>query len=159
MRRCRGDCGRLLPLEAFAPHATCADGRRHLCRDCDRARQRARRQTIGERAHAENAAHSFANRSPLGAAGVLGRPTVSEVAAFYGAVCIRCGEPLEPAGADLDHFPIAVADGGRHELANLRLAHHACNVRAAASDRWRRGVETFADGSRQERLLVDEAPA
>jgi hypothetical protein len=34
-----------------------------------------------ERAHAENAANQFAQRSPLGPAGVLERPTVSDVAA------------------------------------------------------------------------------
>ena len=111
-----------------------------------------------ERAHAENAANQFVQRSPLGAAGVLERPTISDVAARHGALCIRCGAPLDPAAATFDHYPLAIADGGLHELPNLRLAHRSCNVRAAASDRWRRNRETFADGSRQERLpLGDEA--
>lgn len=156
MRLCRGPCARLLPLEAFfAPHGTCVGGRRHLCRDCDRERQRERRRRIGERAHAENSASAFARRSPLGPAGVRERPTVSEVAARYGAVCVRCGVPVDLADAELDHFPTAVLDGGLHELANLRLAHRACNIRAAGSDRWRRNRETFADGSTQVRLPLD----
>jgi HNH endonuclease len=155
MRRCRG-CGQLLPLEAFAPHATCAGRRRHLCLDCDRERQRQRRRRMGEeRAHAENAANGFARRSPLGPAGVLERPTRSEVATRHDAVCIRCGEPLDPLEAIFDHHPVTIAAGGRHELLNLRLAHRSCIVRAAAADRRRRNLETLADGSRQQRLPLD----
>lgn len=159
LRACRV-CGLELELEAFSLHSACADGRRHICRGCDRDRQRERRRRLREHARAELAAQHFAARSPLGWAGVLERPTIGEVALRHGARCCRCGEPIELAAGvsrdvTLDHHPTAVADGGLHELANLRLAHRGCNSRAAAWERFRRRVERLPDGCRQERLELD----
>jgi hypothetical protein len=160
VRRCRS-CGRELELEAFALHSSCAGGRRHVCRRCDRDRQRARRVALRDVAAAELAAQHFAHRSRHGWAGVLARPTVAQVARRHGAACCRCGGAIELArsssrlGLTLDHYPVAVADGGLHELENLRLAHRGCNSRAAVRDSYRRRIEELPGGARQERLELE----
>lgn len=94
---------------------------------------------------------------------MLARPTVSEIARRHGAACCRCGRSIELArsssrlGLTVDHFPVAVADGGLHELENLRLAHRGCNSRAAQWDSYRRRIEELPGGAHQERLDVGEA--
>jgi 5-methylcytosine-specific restriction endonuclease McrA len=50
---------------------------------------------------------------------------------LYGAMCWRCGEPIEGEAGEIGHR-IAAARGGTDELANLGLEHRLCNNRAGA---------------------------
>lgn len=43
--------------------------------------------------------------------------------------CAICGEPVEPAEAEYDHFPVAHRDGGRTEVDNGRVVHRRCHPR------------------------------
>jgi 5-methylcytosine-specific restriction endonuclease McrA len=59
-----------------------------------------------------------------------------QVVARDGAVCRRCGKPIDltlsgrhPMGLTLGHI-VAVAEGGSDELANLAPEHHRCNLGA-----------------------------
>jgi hypothetical protein len=46
-------------------------------------------------------------------------------------VCGICGEDVDPLDYTLDHR-VPFARGGRHNYANVQLAHHACNSRKSA---------------------------
>jgi 5-methylcytosine-specific restriction endonuclease McrA len=60
-----------------------------------------------------------------------------------GYLCWLCDEPTVPGSDDhgarpsLDHV-IPLADGGPHTAENVRTAHHSCNARRGARDRWAR---------------------
>lgn len=51
---------------------------------------------------------------------------IDAIVARDGLLCGICSEPLDPATAHVDHIDFR-ALGGSNELANLRLAHAACN--------------------------------
>lgn len=74
--------------------------------------------------------------------------SLRRVAERDGWVCQICGEvvPDQPYGArdddpTIDHI-LPLSRGGRHELANVRLAHNRCNWQRGAPEEvaWDQGV-------------------
>ena len=49
--------------------------------------------------------------------------THADVIDIYGDACVHCGGPFE----ELDHYPVPVALGGPHKLANVRPSCAPCN--------------------------------
>jgi 5-methylcytosine-specific restriction endonuclease McrA len=65
--------------------------------------------------------------------GIVRPLLVQALARLYGVNCVRCGQPIDltlpprtSGSASLDHVT-AVAEGGTHDLDNIRLAHLGCN--------------------------------
>ncbi|MBK0330122.1 hypothetical protein I8D64_01725 [Brachybacterium sp. MASK1Z-5] len=135
------------PLEEFHRNRKAKDGRRPNCREC--AAEYARRRYAEDPAKVRAASRAWRDAHPeqVAATGKAWReqnrdrveanhwrmeyrrrarraghePAVemfdrSDVAARWGDQCFHCGGPWE----HLDHFPVAVQDGGHHSLENVR---------------------------------------
>lgn len=76
-----------------------------------------------------------------------------------GGVCVRCGQPVDRADFQVDHYPIPRALGGPSTPDNLRVAHRLCNLtagREVARERRRRGLPPDNRGQHRVRLSDED---
>ena len=145
LKTCTG-CSETQPLDDYNRQKAGLHGRAAACKTCRREYGReqyaANRESVLEQhrtwreenpdymsryREANPGAHwvSHYRRKSL-AAGftpVIENFTQEDLMERYGDACAHCGGPFE----HLDHFPVAVALGGHHTLANVRPSCAACN--------------------------------
>ena len=149
MRTC-SECGETKPLDEYHRNKNSRDGRRSRCKTCRRSEKReyytANRETLLERraeyyARPEikarvaeyHAAHphvswvkGYQRRAKrYGFEPVVEPFTKDELVARWGDACAHCGGPFE----QLDHFPVAVINGGTHTIENCRPSCAPCNAK------------------------------
>lgn len=117
-----------------------------VCRRCGGpfvARKTSRQQfcskVCGRRAVAANRKHLEREAGVLGSKGRRNVSiTIGDVAGRYGWRCALCSRPVDRTllhphqqAATIDHI-LPISLGGRHEWANVQLAHHGCNRKRGA---------------------------
>jgi len=125
---CQG-CRRPLPASEFTANAANADGLQSECRAC-RAEMRAE-----EWATSETHQRSAAKRA---AAMEGGNAMEVDVRAIHDAAVGQpcpgeCGGLMDESN-EVDHV-VALADGGRHDVENLRSLCHGCHVLKSRRER------------------------
>lgn len=154
-------CGIVKPLPEFVRSKVTRSGYLGHCRQCERARvrqwraenrgrdserRRAYRVAHIERErervqewHAENPGRVWAHGYRQRAAQYGHEPAVvpftrEELIDVYGDACYHCGDEW----TELDHWPVAVAEGGEHRLENVVPSCAPCNSAGAVEIRKRR---------------------
>lgn len=157
MKTCTG-CGETKPLDEYHRNKNGRDGRRERCKTCLLAQKREYNARPEVRAHrakydaehkpryytehrdairARQAEYYRANPHQNWVDGYrhrakqYGHPVViepftkDELIARWGDACWHCGGPFE----QLDHFPVAVINGGSHTIENCRPSCTPCNAK------------------------------
>lgn len=93
----------------------------------EKFRERAREYNV-RNPHVGWRTHYLERARQFGFAPVTEEFTKDDVIARWGAACWHCGGEFE----HLDHFPVAVRDGGPHTLESVRPSCASCNLRGGA---------------------------
>jgi 5-methylcytosine-specific restriction endonuclease McrA len=134
-KRCHA-CGETKPVTEFYRWSRpTSDGYQPKCKPCDKASRQARRDPAKDRERYATDAEWHARRDDLNrvrrAAGipqsnVTRRRLRRRLFDAAGGICAICGEAMTFADASIDHI-VPLARGGKHERANLQVAHRVCN--------------------------------
>lgn len=133
VKTCR-TCRRNLPLRCFPRAMGRVPCRRGTCWTCWRLRKAWHSRAYRDRQWALDYRHRSKKAGHLP---VVEFFTREDVIAAYGDACVHCevGEFEQ-----LDHYPVAVADGGHHTLENVRPSCGDCNRRGGLEVRRRRAA-------------------
>jgi 5-methylcytosine-specific restriction endonuclease McrA len=122
------------PLEKFARHATCAEGRRNRCTTCEgrsayagnpKLRNEVARRyqkNHPEKMKVHRLKAHMKRREILDTYPTITVEQLREIREVFGDLCVYCGDPADT----LDHV-VPLTKGGEHAVHNLVPACRACN--------------------------------